>query len=260
MKGNRNMKIRFYWVAILASAALTTEAQAGGHHGGGAHFAAPARGGFAPAFHGAPRSNFGGGRFTAPGPRFSSNRTPMAFREQRFGGSSRAFARSQFETARANHRIDATRTVAGNASRFPRNRQAPGSRFENRGANAAGNHVFARRTANWHRDWDRHRDHFWNGHRCRFVNGAWFIYDTGFYPYDYWYPSDYYASDYYAEPYAYDSGYGDSDSSVAAEQERLAREGYYRGEIDGILGPETRRAIARYQSDHGQRVTGYLAN
>jgi hypothetical protein len=259
------MKTRFYLIALFTSAALITQAQAGGQHSGGFAMAPHS----APAFHSAPRSNFGAGRFSAPGPRFSSYRPPMAFRQQQFGGSDRAFARSrQFATARANHRIDASQTVAGSDSRFSRNQQALGNRFENRGANAAQQHVFSRRTASWHRDWDRHRDHFWNGHRCRFVNGEWFIYDTGFYPYDYWYPYDYY-------PYAYDPGvYEDdatnysqstydstdqvTDSTVAGAQTQLARLGYYRGEIDGIVGPETRRAIMRYQSDRGLRVTGSL--
>ena len=174
------MKTRFYWVALFTSAALIVQAQAGGHHSGGFAMAPHA----APAFHSAPHSNFGGGRF-ASGPRFSTSRAPMAFREQRFVGSDRAFARShQFARTGDNHRIGESRTIAGSANRFTRNGQASGTRFENRGASAARRHVFARRTATWHRDWDRHRDHFWNGHRCRFVNGEWFIYDTGFYPYD----------------------------------------------------------------------------
>jgi peptidoglycan hydrolase-like protein with peptidoglycan-binding domain len=48
------------------------------------------------------------------------------------------------------------------------------------------------------------------------------------------------------------------DSTVAAVQEQLAQQGYYRGEIDGIFGAETRRAVVRYQSDQGLRVTGNL--
>jgi hypothetical protein len=129
-------------------------------------------------------------------------------------------------------------------------------------------HVFARRTASWHPDWDRHRDHFWNGHRCRFVNGEWFIYDMGFYPYDYGYPYDYYPHAYDPGMYedeaadyshgAYDSADQVTDSTVADAQTQLARQGYYRGEIDGILGPETRRTIMRYQRDRGLRVTGNL--
>jgi hypothetical protein len=193
----------------------------------------------------------------------------MAFREQRFGSSGRTFAQNrQFATARMNHRIDASRTVTGSEGRFTRNGQASGSRFESRGAAAAQQHVFARRTANWHPDWDRHRDHFWNGHRCRFVNGEWFIYDTGFYPYDYGYPYDYYPYEYDPGVYADDANYYSqgayyssdqvTDSTVAGAQTQLARQGYYRGEIDGIVGPETRRAIMRYQSDRGLGVTGRL--
>ena len=150
------------------------------------------------------------------------------------------------------------------------------NRFENRGSNGGREHVFARRSADWHRDWDRRHDHWWHGHRCHFVNGFWFIYDTGFYPYDYWYPYGYgyYASDYY--PYGYDPGvyedsgvnyygqdaYGsseqDADSTVGPVQKQLARQGYYREEIDGIFGAETRRAVVRYQSDHGLPMTGNL--
>jgi hypothetical protein len=259
------MKTRFYWVALFTSAALIAQAQAGGHHGGGFAMAPHS----APAFHSAPHSNFGAGRFNAPGPGFSSYRAPMAFREQRFGGSDRAFAQNrQFAPARMNHRIDASRTVAGSENRFTRNGQVAGRRFENRGANAAQQHVFAHRTASWHRDWDRHHDHFWNGHRCRFINGEWFIYDTGFYPYGYGYPYDYYPYEYdpgvyeddanYYSQGAYDSSGQVTDSTVAGAQTQLARQGYYRGEIDGIVGPETRRAIMRYQSDRGLRVTGRL--
>ncbi len=261
------MKTRFYWIALFTSAALVAQAQAGGHHSGGFAMAPHS----APAFHSAPRSNFGAGRFNAPGPRFSSYRAPMAFRQQQFGGSDRAFARNrQFAaTGRTNRRIDPSRTVAGSDGRFTRNGQASGTRFESRGANAAQQHVFARRTASWHRDWDRHHDHFWNGHRCRFINGEWFIYDTGFYPYDYGYPYDYYPYEYDPGVYEDDgSGYSQSgydstnqvtDSTVAGAQKQLARQGYYRGEIDGIVGPETRHAIMRYQGDRGLRVTGRLS-
>ena len=136
------------------------------------------------------------------------------------------------------------------------------------------NHIAGQRSADWHRDWDRNRDHFWHGHRCRFVDGSWFIFDFGFPWYPYGYAYDYYADDYY--PYQYDPGvyegneadyYGQgayspseqsADSTIAHAQEQLARRGYYRGEIDGVFGPETRRAVMRYQSDHGLRMTGRL--
>ena len=46
--------------------------------------------------------------------------------------------------------------------------------------------------------------------------------------------------------------YGDSSRSRVAElQRRLSRAGYYRGSIDGVLGPQTRRAIRNYEREHG---------
>ncbi len=97
------MKTKFYWVALLASAAMIAQAKAGGHHGGGggggfamAAHAAPAHAA-APAFHSAPRGNFGGGRYMAPVTRFSSYQVPTTFRQQRFADSDRTFSR-QFAT------------------------------------------------------------------------------------------------------------------------------------------------------------------
>ncbi len=267
------MKTKFYWVALLASAAMIAQAKAGGHHGGGggggfalAAHPAPVHAA-APAFQSAPRGNFVGGRYIAPGARFSSYNAATAFRQPRFVPADRTLARSrQFTTGTANSR----------ETRFTRNGNDFRNRFQNRGLNVGREHVFARRSADWHRDWDRRSDHWWHGHRCHFVNGFWFIYDTGFYPYDYWYPYGYgyYGSAYY--PYDYDPGvyeggnadyygqgaYGSpeqyADSTVTAVQEQLAQQGYYRGEIDGIFGAGTRRAVVRYQSDHGLRVTGNL--
>src|SRR6266571_8746258 len=181
------MKTEFYWVALLTSAALIAQAKAGGHPGGGGggsfaappHVGGPAHVG-APAFYSAPRGNFGGGRFMAPGPRFSSYQTPMAFRQQRFGSSDRAFAPSrQFATETAKRRFDAPRTLNHRESLLSRNGNNSRNRFENRGSNTAREHVFAQRSADWHRNWDRRQDHWWHGHRCRFVNGSWFIYDIG---------------------------------------------------------------------------------
>jgi murein L,D-transpeptidase YcbB/YkuD len=184
-------------------------------------------------------------------------RSPNSFRQQRVIGSNAAGR--GFDRSRSFNRRETRLTRNGNDSR---------NRFESRSSSIGREHLFARRSADWHRDWDRHHDHWWNGHRCHFVNGSWFIYDIGFYPYDYWYPYDYYAYDYY--PYGYDDNadyYGQgvydsseqyADSTVAAAQEQLARQGYYRGQIDGAFGPETRRAIMRYQSDHGLRVTGTI--
>ena len=277
------MKTKFYWLALLASAAMIAQANAGGHYGGGggAGFAMAAHSApvhaTASASQSAPRGNFGGGRYIAPGARFSSYYATTTFRQQRMVGSDRTFSR-QFTAGTATRRFDGSRIANSRETRFTRNGNDFRNRFQTRGSNIGREHVFARRSADWHRDWDRRSDHWWHGHRCHFVNGFWFIYDTGFYPYDYWYPYGYaygyYGSPYY--PYDYDAGVyeGDgadyssqgayrssvsyADSTVAAVQEQLAQQGYYRGEIDGIFGAETRRAVVRYQSDQGLRVTGSL--
>jgi hypothetical protein len=261
--------------ALTISAALAIPVQAGGNgHGGGGGIGFSGGGGHtssaahvaSPSFRASPGAGFRGGRFMAPAPG-SSYHTPMTFRQQRVGSFDRGFARShQFATETANRRLDAPRTLNRRDSRLTGNGNNSGNRLENRGSNTARAHVFARRSADWHRDWDRHHDHWWHGHRCRFVDGSWFIYDIGFDPYDYWYPYEAYAyaynpyeysdgADYYDQG-AYDSSDQSADSTIPAVQEQLARQGYYRGELDGIFGPETRRAIMRYQSDHGLGVTG----
>jgi len=87
-------------------------------------------------------------------------------------------------------------------------------------------------------------------------------YGPGYYGGGY-YGSGYYGGGYHGSSgpvyasYAYGSGSG-SQSSVVRLQQRLARAGYYRGPIDGIMGPRTHHALRAYQHDHGagtDRVT-----
>jgi hypothetical protein len=47
-----------------------------------------------------------------------------------------------------------------------------------------------------------------------------------------------------------------SDNQIRSVQAALRRLGVYSGQVDGILGPDTRRAIADYQSKNRQPVTG----
>jgi Putative peptidoglycan binding domain. len=82
-----------------------------------------------------------------------------------------------------------------------------------------------------------------------------FYFDAG-----YWYPAWGYYPDSY---YPYDGpiyGYNDlpPDEVIANVQTQLYNEGYYDGPIDGILGPDTRAAIADYQADHGLAVTAAI--
>ena len=227
-----------------------------------------------------------------------------------------------------------TAATINQANRFPRfanhgnptattvwNQGNSGSQFRNGNNRLRADwhkHVFAQGSGDWHRDWDRQTDHWWNGHRCCFINGTWVIFSLGYDPWWpwAWYPPDYFAygspsSSYnypyygYDYPYSYDyqPGYSDSgdyqgqtyydqngypdqsqgyyDSSVyqteayydpnndndqsqsdysvvVAAQERLAREGYYRGETDGVLSPEMQKAVRRYQITNGLGASGYL--
>ena len=48
------------------------------------------------------------------------------------------------------------------------------------------------------------------------------------------------------------------NSTGVAVQNALARSGYYRGSIDGQIGPQSRQAIANYQQAQGLRVTGNI--
>jgi Putative peptidoglycan binding domain len=290
---------------------LIAQAKAGGHHGGGGgglggggggHFAAagpgPARGGAVSSFHSMPMQNFGGGRMIYSGQRFSSvgMRSPssVAFRQHDINSNgpasigARQFTSRNSNAANRLTRFENNSRLAQGGNRFARGNAAIEShrngasqiRHGNNLPTNWRNHVVAQHSGNWHRDWDRGRDHWWNGHHCRFINGSWVIFDFGFYPWwPYGYPYDYYAYDYDPSSYSYDPGYYDSgvyqgeeyydqngydssdqstDPTVAAAQEQLAGQGYYRGEIDGIFGVETRRAIMRYQGGHGLRVTGNL--
>jgi hypothetical protein len=92
-------------------------------------------------------------------------------------------------------------------------------------------------------------------HFRHFRNRTFIFFDTFgspiFYPYPYYgyYPYDYYSYN--------DYGYG-SGNTVVEVQRRLARAGYYHGPIDGILGPQTRRAIRAYERDHNVPAYGVI--
>ena len=72
------------------------------------------------------------------------------------------------------------------------------------------------------------------------------------------YDSSVYQTQAYYDPNT-DSDQSQSNYSIlVGAQERLAREGYYRGETDGVLSPEMQKAVRRYQITNGLHATGYL--
>ena len=129
-----------------------------------------------------------------------------------------------------------------------------------------GGHIAERHEANWHGDWDRRHAHFDHGRFFVFSNGFWCGLDDGFYPWDYYpyYSYDYYPYDYNTDSQPYDNtdvdnGIAAADATVEAAQTELTQLGYYTGPIDGMFGPTTRDAVAKYQIANQLNVTGSLS-
>jgi hypothetical protein len=106
---------------------------------------------------------------------------------------------------------------------------------------------------NYNRVW--HDRSWWVSYypNVTFVLGGWWYWNAGF-----WYPAWGY------DPhgwYSYDgpiyTGYADRTPDRIIEDVQLAlrQQGYYAGAIDGRLGPQTRGALAAFQSDNSLAIT-----
>jgi Putative peptidoglycan binding domain len=340
-------------ITVQANPANNRGGGAGFRGGAVAHAApaahTPARTGGVSSFHPMPARNFGG-RSMYSGPRYSSfgmrSAGPRAFPQHSIYQNRATITRSgpyTVATIPQRNRVAPFTNRRNPAVTRVWNQRNIGTQFRNgnnlrnannfrngnklRNANNLRNgtnhlrrdwqkHVFAHRSGDWHRDWNRNCNHWWNGHQCSFINGSWVIFTLGFSPwwpsyypddyyYDYGFPNDGYGSSTYGydypysynyDPGEYDSGnyqgqtyydqnsysdqsqgYYDSmvyqnqvdsdqngnrdysaDEIVVAAQERLALQGYYRGETDGVLSPEMQKAVKRYQVTNGLRATGDL--
>jgi putative peptidoglycan binding protein len=93
--------------------------------------------------------------------------------------------------------------------------------------------------------------------RVELIGGGYYYWNDG-----YWYPAwgynpsnEYYAYDapiyvgHRAEP---------PDRVIADVQAELQEMGYYKGEVDGLLGPLTREALTSYQADQGLTPTAVI--
>jgi putative peptidoglycan binding protein len=269
-------RIYLFVVIVTISFALLQSAEArGGSHSFSSmpHFSAPARSYSAPSrsYSSAASRYYSASRFSS-----MSNRSSFAARP-RFSPTTTALRNPTYMSSR--QRFSGDRTAAFNSRTYSQSstRSATTNRMlASRSQGSNRERVVARYSANWHRNWDRGRDHFWHGHRCHFRNGFWFIYDPFlFYPFGYGY--DFYPYGSYADATYYDDGYSaeyapdqyapdartnqpeyDAGSQVSNVQSALAREGYYDGAIDGRLGPATEKGLRRYQRDHGLPVTGNI--
>ena len=134
------------------------------------------------------------------------------------------------------------------STKFRANNQIQGSQ------NWQGQRYQAFRTyrSQWH-------DSGWWGSRYNRIGlfgGGYYYWDNGF-----WYPAWGYDPGY--SYYPYDGpiyGYNNlpPDQVVANVQTALQEQGYYHGEVDGLLGPLTRAAIADYQRDQGLYITSAI--
>ena len=93
--------------------------------------------------------------------------------------------------------------------------------------------------------------------RVELIGGGYYYWNNG-----YWYPAWGYSPSY--EYYAYDGpiyvGHRAQppDQVIADVQAVLQQMGYYKGEVDGLLGPLTRQALTAYQADQGLTTTAAI--
>jgi Putative peptidoglycan binding domain len=106
--------------------------------------------------------------------------------------------------------------------------------------------------------------HGWHGGHYGYGGGYWgggpF---WGWYGDPYWYDYPYYGDyDYndgdYSDAQTSPSEVARSEQTIVAVQKELAKLGYYHGQIDGIVGPETRKAISWFQSVDKLSVSGRI--
>ena len=106
----------------------------------------------------------------------------------------------------------------------------------------------------YHSEW--HDEGWYHSHypNVVLIAGGYYFFNNG-----YWFPAWGYSPS--AQYYAYDGpiyvGHHAEppDKVIADVQSLLQQMGYYKGEVDGLLGPLTREALAAYQADQGLATT-----
>ncbi len=106
---------------------------------------------------------------------------------------------------------------------------------------------------------ERHDAGYYHSHykRVELISGGYYYWNNG-----YWYPAWGYNTSH--EYYPYDApiyvGHRAEplDRVIANVQALLQDQGYYKGEVDGLLGPLTREALVGYQNDNGLYRTAVI--
>ncbi len=109
----------------------------------------------------------------------------------------------------------------------------------------------------YHPEW--HDQGWYHSHynRVELIGGGYYFWNNG-----YWYPAWGYNPS--AQYYAYDGPIyvgqraEPPDKVIADVQAELQQMGYYKGEVDGLLGPMTREALGAYQADQGLTQTAAI--
>src|SRR5213592_2634909 len=106
---------------------------------------------------------------------------------------------------------------------------------------------------------ERHDEGWYRSHfgRVELIGGGYYYFNSG-----YWYPAWGYnpSSEYYAYdgPIYVGQRAEPPDRVIADVQAELQQMGYYKGEVDGLLGPMTREALTAYQADQGLATTAAI--
>ena len=109
----------------------------------------------------------------------------------------------------------------------------------------------------YHPEW--HDEGWYHSHynRVELIGGGYYFFNNG-----YWFPAWGYSPS--AQYYAYDGPIyvgqhaEPPDRVIADVQAELQQMGYYKGEVDGLLGPMTRDALAAYQGEQGLTQTAAI--
>ena len=152
--------------------------------------------------------------------------------------------KSQHASFRAQPKPQQVPTVTFNQNRrIERSEQWQGPQYE----------VFRSYHPEWH-DQGWYHSHY---NRVELIGGGYYFFNAG-----YWFPAwGYSPSEQY---YAYDGPiYAGQhaeppDKVIADVQGVLQQMGYYKGEVDGLLGPLTREALTAYQGEQGLAQTAAI--
>jgi len=152
--------------------------------------------------------------------------------------------KSQHATFRAQPKPQQVQPVTFNQNRrIERSETWQGQQYE----------VFRSYRPEWH-DQGWYHSHYPN---VTLIAGGYYFFNNG-----YWFPAWGYNPS--AQYYAYDGPIyvgqrsQPPDQVIADVQAVLQEMGYYRGEVDGLLGPLTREALTAYQADNGLTTTAAI--